>query len=92
MSQRTFVKDLPKDANLKGLKMRTKTGVIGYYFSSTPDIVFFNNIAEDKVLQGRLYPQVLAKGDIIMSWEVIHDDSIQVNCDKLTDLKYIINE
>lgn len=92
MSQRTFVRDLPKNANLKGLKLRTKTGVIGYYFSSTEALVFFNNIPEDRVHEGRLYPQVLAKPDIILGWEVINDDNISVNCDKLTDLKYIINE
>lgn len=92
MSKRTFVRDLPKNTNLRGLKLKTKTNVIGYYFSSTNDLVFLNNVVGNLVNENRLYPQILAKPDIICDWEVISDESIIPNCHLLTDLKYTINE
>jgi hypothetical protein len=90
---RKFIKDLPKNSNLVGLKVKTITGVIGYFFSSTNDVIFLNDHADGQMnSEKRLYPQVLSIPEKVLEWEVIEDNRVHCNCHTLTDLKYILNE
>lgn len=86
------VKDLKSntEADLKGKKLRTTNGVIGYFFSESRSVAFFNPVPDDTAVRERLYPQVFEKREDMLEWEIV-DEKVKVNCDVLTSLKYIIN-
>lgn len=85
------VKDLSPNKPLKGLKMRTKKGVIGYYFSTFDTGIFFNDVQGESTDKGKLFPQILMKPDDILQWDIM-DDYIPTNCDSLISLKHTIND
>lgn len=87
-----LVKDLPshEEKALKGLKLRTKTGVIGYFFSEFQQGVFFNPVKDETAVRERLYPQLFDKREDILEWEIV-DDNVRANCDIFTSLKHTIS-
>lgn len=90
------VKDLKKGSVLKGKKIKTPNGVIGYYFSSFNSGVFLSEVQEENVQpgteQGRLYPQIANNVKDVLEWEIIEDESVKVNCGSLTGIKHTINK
>jgi len=80
------IKDL-KDISLSGIKVKTPTGVVGYWKSQW-------GYAEGKagvwLSDGKtsvVYPQFLDKLSDALEWECYVNDD--VNCHELQDLKYI---
>lgn len=76
----TKLKDLPKDSSLNMLKVKTSTGVIGYWKSQWgyPDGkagVWLSNGESD-----RIYPQFLDSLEDALEWEVTDEP---VNCDEI---------
>lgn len=78
------IKELPKGTNLGGLKVKTPKGVIGYWKSQWGAGVW---LSDGKTT--RIYPQFVDKLEDVLEWDV--DVTDKINCDKLTDLKYIDN-
>lgn len=85
-----LVRDVGSETELKGLKLRTPKGVVGYYFSRFSGGVLFNAVPGENAVE-RLFPQVAAKIKDVLNWEIV-GDGVRVNCDSLTSLKYTVNE
>jgi hypothetical protein len=88
------VKSLPKGIELKGKKLKTPNGVIGYYFSSFNSGIFLSEVPEGQegTDKGRLYPQIADSIKDVLDWEIIEDESVKVNCNVLTSLQHTINK
>lgn len=80
------IRDLKGDESLYMKKIRTPTGVVGYYKSQWGYRDGKAGVWLSTGNDGVIYPQFINKLEDILDWEVTNDD---VNCDKLTDMKYI---
>jgi hypothetical protein len=78
------IKELPKDTNLGGLKVKTPKGVVGFWKSQWQVGVWLSDGESSQV-----YPQFVNELEEVLEWEVNVDDG--PNCHKLTDLEYIDN-
>lgn len=83
------INELLPDSPLQGLKVKTKKGVVGYYFSQFAQGVFLSCV-KNETNEGRLFPQVVHNFEDVQLWEVVGED-VGVNCDVLTQIQYIIN-
>ena len=72
-----------KKGQLDGLKVKTPKGVVGYWKSQWNKGVW---LSDGKSTQ--IYPQFVDDLSDALEWEITKDD---INCDKLTDLKYTDN-
>lgn len=82
---------------LKGKKVRSPKGVIGYFASMGNCVVLLSKVAhnitpeEGKKDETLLYPQVVEKNEDILNWDVIESEDVFVNCADLISHKYIFN-
>jgi len=76
------IKDLKGDLN--GIKVKTPTGVVGLWKSQWAKGVWLSNGKSSQV-----YPQFVDELKDCLEWEITKDD---VNCHKLTDMKFIDNQ
>lgn len=77
------IKDLPKNASLADIKVKTPNGVVGFFKSQWNKGVW---LSDGK--SSRLYPQFVDDIRSCMNWEITEEE---VNCHKLTDMKHIDN-
>ena len=81
------IKDLTdKKQSLAGLKVKTPTGVVGYWRSQWSKGVW---LSSGRPTDNRIYPQFVDSLKDCSEWEVHVDD--EINCDKLQSLKFIDN-
>lgn len=86
------IADLPEGYEMRGLKIRTKNGVVGYYVSTFNQGIILSQIPNPKEGEDRLYPQVVETPDNWKQWEIIQDENVKTNCNTLTSLKYTLNK
>ena len=90
------VSDLPSNVRLTGAKIKTSKGVVGFVISQFEQGLMlstfpFKDYQSKEGDDKRLYPQVVESLEDIKSWEIIEDDKVLCNCDKLTDHDHIMN-
>jgi hypothetical protein len=86
MKPGTKIKDLPKNTDLKNLKVKTPTGVVGYLKSQWGYPVGKAGVWLSNGRDTQIFPQFLDALTDVLEWEVTEDE---VNCDKLCDLEHI---
>ena len=79
------IKNLKDNPNMRGIKVKTLSGVIGYWKSQWEKGVW---LSDNKTTQ--IYPQLIDDLRDCLEWEIAEEDE-EVNCNKLRDLKYIDN-
>lgn len=77
------LKELKGQQSLKGQKVKTPTGVVGFWLSQWDKGVWLTMTPKS---QGRVYPIFVNALTDCLEWEITVDP---VNCNTLTDLKYI---
>ena len=77
------IKDLDRGKSLENTKVKTPKGVVGYWKSQWSKGVW---LSDGK--SSRIYPQFVDQLADCFEWDITEDE---VNCDVLTDMKYIDN-
>lgn len=78
------IKDLPKGTNLRGIKIKTPNGVVGYWYSQWHKGVWLTKSITDS----RMYPQFVNELKECSNWEITED---KVNCHIRTEYEAINN-
>lgn len=81
------IKDLDLKVSLGGIKVKTPTGVIGYWKSQWGYSEGKAGVWLSDGKTNRIYPIFLEKLQDAMEWEIA-DENEKPNCDKKTDMKY----
>jgi hypothetical protein len=90
------IKDLPENVRLIGAKVKTSKGVIGFVINEFDNGIMLSTFPYKQYQQldgdeKRLYPQIIENKDDMKDWEIIPDNNIICNCDKLIDHDHIMN-
>lgn len=83
------VKELNENEPLKGKKVRTPKGVIGYYIGYRGGVALLESMRPEDIVEGKVYPQIVRNEKDIREWGVA--DEYPVNCHLRTKLKDIDN-
>lgn len=68
-----LIRDLPAKTNLKGLKVKTTDGIVGYYVSKERKTVFLSASTTEE----KLYPIHVPDPELVNNWEVNVEDPVK---------------
>ena len=80
------VKELSQHRSLSGIKVKTPTGVVGYWKSQWGHTDGKAGVWLSDGKSDRMYPQFINSLQDALEWECDIED--EVNCHELTDLEY----